>query len=33
VRAMTNHFDWLVKSAAIDARDFGDHLRRLRVER
>ena len=31
VQAMTNHFDWLVKSAAIDARDFGDHLKGLRV--
>ena len=32
VQAMTNHFDWLVRAATIDARDFGDHLRSLRIQ-
>jgi transcriptional regulator with XRE-family HTH domain len=31
VQAMTNHFDWLVKSAVVDARDFGEHMRALTV--
>ena len=31
VQAMTNHFDWLVRAASIDARDFGDHLKSLRI--
>jgi transcriptional regulator with XRE-family HTH domain len=31
VQAMTNHFDWLVRAAKIDARDFGDHLKSLRA--
>ncbi|MBL1435092.1 MAG: helix-turn-helix transcriptional regulator [Rhodobacteraceae bacterium] len=31
VQAMTNHFDWLVRAATIDARDFGDHLKSLRI--
>ncbi len=31
VQAMTNHFDWLIRAARIDARDFGDHLKSLRL--
>lgn len=29
VRSMTGHFDWLVREAAVDARDAGTHLRSL----
>ncbi len=32
VQAMTNHFDWLVRAARIDARDFGAHLKTLRIQ-
>ena len=32
VQAMTNHFDWLVRAARIDARDFGEHLKGLRIQ-
>jgi len=31
VQAMTNHFDWLVKAASIDARDFAEHLQSLEI--
>jgi len=31
VQAMTNHFDWLIRAATIDARDFGAHLKSLRI--
>lgn len=31
VQAMTNHFDWLIRAASIDARDFGEHLKSLRI--
>jgi len=31
VQAMTNHFDWLVKAASIDARDFAAHLQSLEI--
>ena len=32
VRAMTAHFDWLVREASISARDFPAELRRLEAE-
>ncbi len=32
VQAMTNHFDWLVKAASIDARDFAEHLQSLEIQ-
>lgn len=31
VQAMTNHFDWLVKAAIVDARDFASHLAGLQI--
>lgn len=31
VQAMTNHFDWLIREADIDARDFISSLQNLRV--
>jgi len=31
VQAMTNHFDWLIREADIDARDFITSLQNLRV--
>ena len=31
VQAMTNHFDWLVKSAVVDARDFVSHLQKIQL--
>jgi transcriptional regulator with XRE-family HTH domain len=30
VAQVTQHFDWLVREAALSARDVGDHLRELR---
>ncbi len=32
VRAMTNHFDWLVKAAVVDARDFAAQLSTLKIK-
>lgn len=31
VKAMTNHFDWLVREASVDARDFIETLRALEL--
>jgi transcriptional regulator with XRE-family HTH domain len=31
VSSLTQHFDWLVREAAIGARDMGDHLKTLRA--
>lgn len=32
VMAFTQHFDWLVREAAVNARDFADQLRRLKAQ-
>lgn len=32
VESFTRHFDWLVREAALGARDVPDHLRRLRAK-
>ncbi len=32
VQAMTNHFDWLVKAATVDASDFAEHLMSLEIK-
>ena len=29
LRSLTEHFDWLVREAEVDARDFGRYLARL----
>ena len=29
VRALTDHFDWLVRSAVVDAKDVSDYIRSL----
>jgi len=31
VQAMTNHFDWLIRAATVDARDFATHLKALEI--
>ncbi|MEC7765181.1 MAG: helix-turn-helix transcriptional regulator [Pseudomonadota bacterium] len=33
LRSLTDHFDWLVREAEVDARDFGTHLKGLAANR